>query len=277
MITRLLSALVLIVIMAVPVVFGPAWVLLVLAMIVVPWCVYELMHSTLSKSAAALGYILMAGTEGFLWYSYQANFILLFLFSAGIALSVIIAGLYLFEKEMATGRDVAIALSGLIYPIGLFSFWILLRNAPDGRFWMIFGLVCTFIADGGAYFAGKYLGRHKLSRRLSPKKTVEGLIGGIAASIILGLLLGLGYEKMSNVFSTIEPFIRTYPIWLFIVLSFAVSLLDLAGDLTASMFKREFGIKDFGNVIPGHGGMLDRMDGVIPVGAALYIILTFIG
>jgi phosphatidate cytidylyltransferase len=276
MITRLLSALVLIIVLAVPVVFGPAWVLLFLAMIVVPWCVYELMHATLSKSASALGYILMAATEGFFWYSYQANFVLLWLFGAGTALCIIIAGLYLFEKEMATGRDVAIALSCIIYPIGLFSFWILVRNAPDGRFWMIFGLICTFIADAGAYFAGKYLGKHKVSPRLSPKKTVEGLIGGIAASVILGLVLGLGYDKIANVLSMMEPFVRSYPVWLFVVLGFVIALLDLAGDLTASMFKREFGIKDFGNIIPGHGGMLDRMDGVIPVGAALYLILSFI-
>jgi len=276
MITRLLSALVLIIVLALPVAFGPAWVLLFLAMIVIPWCVYELMHATLSKSASALGYILMAGTVGCLWYSYQTDFFLLYLFMAGIALSIIIAGLYLFEKEMATGRDVALALSGIIYPIGLFSFWILLRNAPDGRFWMIFGLVCTFISDGGAYFAGKYLGRHKVSPRLSPKKTVEGLIGGIAASMIFGLLLGLGYDRITDSVSMMEPFIRTYPVWLFIILGFLIALLDLAGDLTASMFKREFGIKDFGNIIPGHGGMLDRMDGIIPVGAALYIILSFI-
>ena len=276
MITRLLSALVMIIVLAIPVAFGPAWVLLVIAIIVVPWCVYELMRSTISKSASVLSYILMAGTEGFLWYSYQTSFMMLFLFSAGVALSIIVAGLYLFEKEMATGRDVAIALSGLIYPIGLFSFWILLRNAPDGRFWMIFGLICTFIADGGAYFSGKYLGKRKLSPRLSPKKTVEGLIGGIAASVIMGLALGLGYEKIANACSMLEPFTRSYPVWLFIVLSFSVALLDLAGDLMASMFKREFGIKDFGNIIPGHGGMLDRMDGVIPVGAALYIILSFL-
>jgi phosphatidate cytidylyltransferase len=276
MITRLLSALVLVIVLALPVAFGPAWVLLILAMIVIPWCVYELMHATLSKSASALGYILMAGTLGCLWYSYQADFFLLYLFMAGIALSIIIAGLYLFEKEMATGRDVALALSGIIYPIGLFSFWILLRNAPDGRFWMIFGLVCTFIADGGAYFAGRSLGKHKISPRLSPKKTVEGLVGGIAASIIFGLLFAFSYPKLSDLIPYFDPFIKTYPVWLFIVLGFVIALLDLAGDLTASMFKREFGIKDFGNIIPGHGGMLDRMDGVIPVGAALYLILSFI-
>ncbi|HEY9162191.1 MAG TPA: phosphatidate cytidylyltransferase [Desulfomonilia bacterium] len=276
MIKRLLSALVLVIVLALPVVFGPAWVLLLFAMIVIPWCVYELMHATLSKSASVLGYILMAGTVGCLWYSYQADFFLLYVIMAGITLSIIIAGLYLFEKKMATGRDVALALSGIIYPIGLFTFWVLLRNAPDGRFWMIFGLLCTFIADGGAYFAGKYLGKHKLSPRLSPKKTVEGLIGGIAASVIFGLLLGLGYDKITDSVSIMEPFIRTYPAGLFILLGFVIALLDLAGDLTASMFKREFGIKDFGNIIPGHGGMLDRMDGVIPVGAALYIILSFI-
>jgi phosphatidate cytidylyltransferase len=276
MLTRLLSALVMVIVLALPVAFGPPWMLLIFAAVVAPWCVFELMRATLTKTSFILGFILMAGCEGFLWYAYHGNFILLFILSACIALSIIIAGLYLYEKEKANGRDVAIALSGLIYPIGLFSFWILLRNSTDGRFWMIFGLACTFIADGGAYFAGKFLGRHKLSPRLSPKKTVEGLLGGIAASIVFGLLLSIIYSKVSELTALWEPFIRTYPLWLYVVLGFAVALLDLAGDLVASMFKREFGIKDFGNIIPGHGGMLDRMDGILPVGAALYIILTLI-
>lgn len=276
MVKRLISAFVLIAVLAVPVAFGPAWVLLVLGMVVMPWCVYELIRATVSKGAMVLGYILMAGMEGLLWYAYQANFVLLTLLSAAIALSVMIVGLYLFEKKAATGRDVAIAFSGLVYPAGLFIFWIMVRNAPDGRFWMIYGLVCTFIADAGAYFVGKPFGRHKLCPRLSPKKTVEGLIGGICASIILGLAIGLGYAKLTNVLPMFEPLLRIYPAWLFVVLGFVIALLDLAGDLIASMYKREFGIKDFGNIIPGHGGMLDRMDGVIPVGAALYIILTLI-
>jgi phosphatidate cytidylyltransferase len=274
MLTRLISALVMVIVLALPVAFGPAWALLALAMIVVPWCVYELMKATLTKSAMVLAYILMAGTEGLLWYAHKSDFISMALLSAGTALCIIIVGLYLFEKEMAKASDVASALSGLIYPGGLFIFWILLRNAPDGRFWMIFGMICTFIADGGAYFAGKTLGKHKLSPRLSPKKTVEGLLGGIAASILFGIIFGLGYSFLASSTSLWEPFIKAYPVWLFAVLGLTVGLLDLAGDLMASMFKRDYGIKDFGNIIPGHGGMLDRMDGIIPVGAALYIIIS---
>jgi phosphatidate cytidylyltransferase len=276
MITRLLSALVLVVVLAVPVTFGPAWVLLVFAMVVVPWCVLELMKATLSKTAHVLGYILMAGSEGLLWYAHQGDFMLLFMVSACTALSIMIAGLYLYEKSKATGRDVAVALSGLIYPAGLCCFVVLLRYAPDGRFWLIFGIVCTFIADGGAYFAGRSLGRHKLSLNLSPEKTLEGLAGGIVASIVFGFIFALCYAKVSQLTTVWEPFIRTYPVWLYIVLGFAIALIGLAGDLTASMYKREFGIKNFGNVIPGHGGMLDRMDSGITVGAALYIILSFI-
>jgi phosphatidate cytidylyltransferase len=276
MLTRLLSALVMVIVIALPVMFGPAWVVLVFAMVMVPWFVFELMKATLSKTAHVLGYILMVGSEGLVWYAHQVDFVLLFMVSACTALSIIIAGLYLYEKGKATGRDVAIALSGLVYPAGLSIFVVLLRYAPDGRFWVLFGSVCTFIADGGAYFAGRSLGRHKLSLNISPEKTLEGLAGGIAASIVFGFIFALSYPKVSQLTTLWEPLIRTYPMWLFIVLGFAIALLGLAGDLTASMYKREFGIKDFGNVIPGHGGLLDRMDGGITVGAALYIIQSFI-
>jgi phosphatidate cytidylyltransferase len=106
----------------------------------------------------------------------------------------------------------------------------------------------------------------RLSPRLSPKKTWEGLLGGIAVSIASGIVFTLIYAQ-------IVPLQGTYPLWLIVVLGFAIAVLDLMGDLTASMFKREFDVKDMGSLIPGHGGMLDRMDGVIPVGAALYIII----
>jgi phosphatidate cytidylyltransferase len=131
---------------------------------------------------------------------------------------------------------------------------------------MIFGLLCTFLSDAGAYYTGKNLGKIRLSPRLSPKKTWEGLLGGIAVSIVSGIVFTLIYAQ-------IVPLQGTYPLWLIVVLGFAIAVLDLMGDLTASMFKREFDVKDMGSLIPGHGGMLDRMDGVIPVGAALYIII----
>jgi phosphatidate cytidylyltransferase len=276
MLTRILSALVMIIVLGVPVIFGPAWVFLAFAMIGGPWCVYELMKAILPRSAMILGYILMAGTEGLFWYAYKGDFLMISIVSAVAALTIIIVGLYLFERDKAKASDIALAVSGLIYPAGLLAFWILVRNAADGRFWIILGLTCTFIADGGAYFAGRYLGRHKISPRLSPKKTLEGVIGGIAASVLFGVFFGMFYPKLSQTTTLLEPFLKSYPLWLYAVLGIAVALLDLAGDLMASMIKREYGIKDFGNVIPGHGGLLDRADGIIPVGAALYIIISFL-
>jgi phosphatidate cytidylyltransferase len=159
-----------------------------------------------------------------------------------------------------------VALAGLIYPLALTSFWILLRNGVDGRFWMLFGVVCTFGADTGAYYVGKNLGRRPLAPRLSPKKTLEGLFGGIGAAVIGGTLLYLGYNHFL-------PLQSPRPLPLILALAGCISILDLMGDLTASMYKRQFQVKDMGNLIPGHGGMLDRMDGVIPVGVFLYFVI----
>ena len=263
---RLISALILVLVLALPVVFGPAWVLLIMAVIVIPMCIFELMRVCLSKDARLLGWIVFYASFPFLWFTYRGNLSAIYCIMIGMSLAVMGFGLYLYEHEKASAREMGLALSTIIYPLTLFSFWILVRNGIDGRFWMIFGLLCTFLSDAGAYYTGKNLGKMRLSPRLSPKKTWEGLLGGIAVSIVSGIVFTLIYAQ-------IVPLQGTYPLWLIVVLGFAIAVLDLMGDLTASMFKREFDVKDMGSLIPGHGGMLDRMDGVIPVGAALYIII----
>jgi phosphatidate cytidylyltransferase len=183
---------------------------------------------------------------------------------------VIISALFLFEKGRAGSKDIVYAIAGLIYPLALTSFWVLLRNGTDGRFWLIFAVVGVFGSDVGAYYTGKNLGRHRIAPKLSPKKTVEGFIGGICLSIVLGQLAYFIYPE-------IIPLERSYPVLLLALMSACIGVLDLAGDLTASLFKRDFNIKDMGSIIPGHGGMLDRMDGVILVGCLLYLVLKVAG
>jgi phosphatidate cytidylyltransferase len=263
--TRILGALILLIVFAVPAVFGPTWAFFIVVLIVLPYCLYELYRVGLDEGARPLGLIGLAGSFPYLYSIYMGYFTGSLLFLCGTGLFILGAGMYLFEKGKATARQVSFALGGLIYPLALLSFWVLLRGGIDGRFWMIFGLLATFLADVGAYYVGKNLGRRTIAPRLSPKKTLEGLFGGIAVSI-------LGASLFFFLYSHFLPLTAAYPVWAIPVLAGTISLLDLAGDLSASMYKRDFQVKDMGHLIPGHGGMLDRMDGVVPVGIFLYFV-----
>ena len=263
---RIFGAVILIIIFALPAFFGPAWVLFVLALIVLPLCQYELFRVMLGRQGRIMGWIAFAGAFPFLTSIYYGNLPVSLYIICITSLAILLTGLYLFEKGCASAKEVGLAIFSIIYPLALTGFWILVRNGIDGRFWMIFGLLSTFAADVGAYYVGKNLGSHALTKRLSPKKTIEGLAGGIVASMVFGGSFLLFYEH----FFTLEG---TYPVWIIIPLAGLICMLGLMGDLTASMFKREYQIKDMGNLIPGHGGMLDRMDGIIPVGVVLYLII----
>jgi len=274
---RIFGAVILLLILAVPVIIGPAWVFFAVGQIVILICLYEFYHISLGKDAKALGWIAWAGIIPVIWLCFYSNFTILYYIIGLVSLIIIATGLYLFEKGKATAKDVAFTLAGIIYPACLFCFWILVRNGIDGKFWMIFGLLCTFISDAGAYYIGKSLGRHYIAPRLSPKKTWEGLIGGIIFSIIAASICGGLYTTLSNIWPTFfHPFEGCYPVWALALLGGTITILDLMGDLTVSMFKREFNVKDTGNLIPGHGGMLDRMDGVIPVGVVLFFLILVI-
>ncbi len=127
----------------------------------------------------------------------------------------------------------------------------------DQQGWtIILVFLLVWAADVGAYFAGKNLGRHKLAERVSPKKTIEGLVGGLLMSLLVAACVGLYFDF---------TFARGLGL---LMLSIAVVLVSVLGDLFESMLKRERGIKDSSNLLPGHGGILDRIDSLtaaIPV------------
>ncbi len=269
---RFIAGIVLVIVFAVPAIFGPAWALLIIALLVTPVCMFELLRAALSRSASVLSLIAMAASFPFLFFAYQTDLSGCFITVGVTSVILMITSLFLFEKNMSTARDLVYSITALIYPMSLIGFWILLRMGVDGRFWMIFALVGVFGSDTGAYYVGKNFGSRKIAPILSPKKTVEGFIGGICTSVALGYAAFVIYNKVIAYYQ-LSPMEGFYPVWLLVLLSACIGALDLAGDLTASMFKREFQIKDLGNIIPGHGGMLDRMDGVMPVGCLLYCIL----
>ncbi len=134
------------------------------------------------------------------------------------------------------------------------------------RFLVWFCLAGAVFADTFALFAGVKFGKHKLCPRVSPKKTVEGAIGGVIGSAVINIIALF----VCN-FVCYKPF--PIPVGYMIALSFATPIVSMFGDLVASTIKRNYGIKDFGNVIPGHGGIMDRMDSISFVAPFVYLIL----
>ena len=149
---------------------------------------------------------------------------------------------------------------GLFYLGFLGSHMILLRFVPEGSSWLVIGTAITACSDTGAYFVGRSIGRNKLCPNISPKKTVEGAIGGIAA----GLAAASGFAIL------LQPSFS----WSFLLVSaFLLSIIGIAGDLTESIVKRGTGTKDSGTLLAGHGGILDRVDSLLFVGPVLYYLL----
>ena len=153
--------------------------------------------------------------------------------------------------------------AALLLPF-LLSSVVRILNGENGRLTVAIPFILAFIPDSGAYFAGRYFGKHKLAPVISPKKTVEGAIGGAAVSVV-GMLL---YAFIMDVAFTVE-------------VSYTAALIygilgagaDVFGDLMFSSIKRQTGIKDYGNLIPGHGGILDRFDSMITVAPLAEILL----
>ncbi len=165
-----------------------------------------------------------------------------------------IAALINYERG---GNDAAVSfslnLTGILYLGWVGGAFIPLRALPDGRGWLLTALPAVWLADSGAYFIGKWLGVRKLSPRLSPNKTWAGLMGGVISGTIFGTLLVLLWRSIGFLPGTTR-------LWEGALMGFVLSLLTPVGDLLISLFKRTAGVKDTGDLIPGHGGILDRID-----------------
>lgn len=158
----------------------------------------------------------------------------------------------------------AIAVLGTTY-VGLLSGSLIrLRNDfPEGSKLVFFLLLVVWMGDSGAYYVGKTFGKHKLSPRISPKKTIEGLMGGIAASVIAAVVIHF-------------TFFEQFPLVHAIIAGVILSVTGVIGDLAESMWKRSADVKDSGSLLPGHGGMFDRFDSILFTAPILYCYWTLI-
>lgn len=177
------------------------------------------------------------------------------------------------HKEVRFEQVLACGAAGGLLPTSLSSI-VLLRYSqsgePLGIFMVLFILFCAWFGDSGAYFVGTFFGKHKLCPLVSPKKTVEGLIGGVVTVGVVTTITVLIY----NYFILTEHQL-SYAV--LVPLSMVASLVGVVGDLSASVIKREYSVKDFGNIMPGHGGVLDRFDSVILVAPFLYVAMSYLG
>lgn len=149
-----------------------------------------------------------------------------------------------------------------------FAFEALLKmnDMEHGLFMVVITLCGAWLADSGAYFAGTFFGKTKLCPVISPKKTVEGLIGGVLSNGVILIIVGLIYD-----FALDGPSLKYLTLFL---AGMICALIGLVGDLSASLIKRQTGIKDYGNIMPGHGGVMDRFDSVLLVAPFMYYVFS---
>ena len=162
--------------------------------------------------------------------------------------------------------DIAVTLFGFFYITFMFSNIYLIRHFKYGLIIVWLPFISAWLCDTGAYFVGISIGKTKLTPELSPKKTIEGAIGGVVFSVIGSFLY---WALISHFFKELKEI--DFMI-LFLLIGFFGSIFAQFGDLTASAIKRHFNVKDYGKIIPGHGGILDRFDSVIFTSAIIYIL-----
>ena len=187
-----------------------------------------------------------------------------------VALCVVACVLYLmavsvFQYEKTSFAQLGEALLAGLYIVLGFNAIVFLRDLPGGEFLYLLVFIGAWITDTFAYFSGVLLGKHKLIPKVSPKKTVEGSIGGTLFCILSFLLFGV----IMNVGFSYDV---SYPA--LAISGLIVALVSQVGDLCMSVIKRERGIKDYGNLFPGHGGMLDRFDSILAVASVLAVICS---
>lgn len=217
------------------------------------------------------------GLKPFKWVGFLSTIIYYFYLGTG-KIDLVIVGflmtlimiILLAAPVFIKGRgvvDSACTFFGVFYVSGLMSliFLISLKEYGNVLIWLIF--ISSWACDTAAYFIGKNFGKSKIAPTVSPNKTYLGSIAGLFASVLFCALYG---------FITQKYFGLPYAIYHFVIIGFLCGILNQIGDLTASFIKRDMGIKDFSNLIPGHGGILDRFDSIFFASVVIYYYISIV-
>jgi phosphatidate cytidylyltransferase len=244
--TRVISAIVLLAMVAVPTILGglPFFVLVAAAGALAAWEYVGLMRQGGYEPILLLCLLVVLVAIAAPFWSP--------IIPTGFTLALLVAGSLvatLWHRSAAPVTDWALTLAGALYLGVLMSYFVFLRGLDDGLAWVLTAAAAVMVADAGAYFAGRAFGRHPWWPRHSPKKTWEGYLAGAALGALATVALGTWLLNLSLIES--------------LGLGLAITLLAPLGDLAESMIKRQVGAKDSSNLIPGHGGVLDRLDSLL--------------
>lgn len=232
------------------------FVLLLTTSIVAQWEFYTMyrIDGLMKNSGMFFGILILLGA-----YISKSHFpyVLMLVFMA-----VFVIRLFGRRDPSSSLRDISFTILALLYIPGLLSFQLLLRQS--GPAWIIFLYGCVWLADSFALYVGKTLGKRKLYREVSPNKTVAGAVGSLMGGALSGWLLNLLLLHSMSLFESL-------------MVGFIIGATAIVGDLVESMFKRDAGVKDSSAIIPGHGGVLDKIDGALFAGPVLYWVSSAIG
>lgn len=262
-VTRLISGIVLVIAaLAVIITGGPVLFLTLLAVSLIGMHeLYRVMKVEDEKNSplAIAGYVGAAGYYALLFFDLTAYTMIW-----GIGVLIALMFVYVFTYPRYRSEQVMAAFFGLFYVAIMLSYIFQTRNLQDGAFivWLIF--LCSWGCDTCAYCVGMLFGKHKMSPKLSPKKSVEGAIGGVAGAALLGGIYAAAVGRYLAAGGN--------QILIYALICAAGALISMVGDLAASAIKRNHDIKDYGRLIPGHGGILDRFDSVIFTAPVIYFL-----
>lgn len=210
-----------------------------------------------------IGYLTTLSYYGLLWFDREEYVTLM-----AIAALMLLMTMYVFTFPKYKTEEITVAFFGVFYVAVMLSYLYQVREMPDGVYlvWLIF--LSSWGCDTCAYCVGMLLGKHRLAPVLSPKKSIEGAVGGIVGAALLGwiyaLVIGPHMQVVGN------PRVAC-------ALACAIAaVISQVGDLAASAIKRNHDVKDYGHLIPGHGGILDRFDSMIFTAPAIYFAVTFL-
>lgn len=172
------------------------------------------------------------------------------------------------EHKKVSVNQAGLVIFSIIYIPLFLSTLADIHSLTNGIYYLWIVFIGAFMTDTFAYFSGYFFGKHKLCPEISPKKTVEGSIGGSLCSVGIVLLYGLLVDKQ---FGVEINYIKLG------VLGVLIAIVSQIGDLTASVIKRKYGVKDYGTIFPGHGGVLDRLDSIIATAPLVYVYITTVG